>query len=80
MVWTENTLYEAAVCLLKDITSLGASVSRTEPRAFRLSERQTRDGERIDSNAAEGQTRQQQPTQTAGESSARRQKKNFQSI
>lgn len=61
-----NILYKAAVCLLEDITSLNLAVSLTEPRALRLSRRQARGGECIDSNAEGGQTRQLLK-QTAGE-------------
>lgn len=66
LIWTENMLYKAAVCLLEDITSLNLAVSLTEPQAWRLSGKQTRGGECIDSNAEEGQTRQQL-NQTASE-------------
>lgn len=65
LIWTENMLYKAAVCLLEDITSLNLAVSLTEPRALRLSRRQTRGGECIDSNA-EGRQTWQQLKQTAG--------------
>lgn len=58
-------LYKAAVCLLEDITSLNLAVSLTEPPALRLSRRQTRGGECIDSNA-EGRQTWQQLKQTAG--------------
>lgn len=66
LIWAGNMLYKAAVCLLEDITSLNLAVSLTEPQALRLSRRQTRGGECIDSNAEGRQTRQQL-NQTAGE-------------
>lgn len=64
LIRPENVFYKAAVCLLEDITSLNLAVSVTEPRALRLSRRQTRGGECIDSNA-EGRQTQQQLSQTA---------------
>lgn len=36
LIWAENMLYKAAVCLLEDITSLNLAVSLTEPRAFEV--------------------------------------------
>lgn len=53
-------LYKAAICLLEDITSLNLAVSLTELRALRLSGRQNRGGECIDSSKEGGQTQQQQ--------------------
>lgn len=57
---------QSSCCLLADIASLNLAVSLTEPRALRLSGRETRGGECIDSNAEGRQTRQQLK-QTAGE-------------
>lgn len=56
LIRTENTVYKAAICLLEDITSLNLAVCLTEPRAFRLSGRQTRGGECVDSDAKGRQT------------------------
>lgn len=53
---TENTLYKAAICLLEDITALSLDAFLTEPRALRLSRRQTRGGECTDSSTGGGQT------------------------
>lgn len=64
VIWGENMLYKAAVCLLEDITSLNLAVSLTEPQVLRLSKRQTGGGECIDSNAEGGQI---QLNQTAEE-------------
>lgn len=56
---------QSSCCLLADITSLNLAVSLTEPRALRLSGKETRGGECIDSNTEGRQTRQQLK-QTAG--------------
>lgn len=54
-------LYKAAVCLLEDITSLNLTVSLTEPWALRLSRRQTRGGEGIDSCGGKANTAAAEP-------------------